>query len=131
MDSLDLGFDVKDVDTVVLLSDGLPNRGAATKPGDIVRLVAGENRYTRLAIHTVWMARGRMFEHDGPRGKDKPPLDEREKARRKRIRAGAPAHPLASFLMELAQLHDGTFGVAFGDMYKPPPGAGTRPSTDR
>ena len=39
--------------------------------------------------------------------------------------------PLGAFLKRLAESNDGTFGVGFADSWMPPPGAGTRPSTDK
>ncbi|MHC4471780.1 MAG: PDZ domain-containing protein [Planctomycetota bacterium] len=130
MDSLDLAMGLRRVDTVVLLSDGLPNRGARTKPNEILRAVTAGNRYTRVAIHTIWMVRGRGFPHD-MRGKEKPPLEDEEVARRNKIRETVGKRRLARFLMSLAARNEGTFGVAFADWYHLPPGARTRPGTDK
>lgn len=130
IDSLREGLRTPDVDSVVLLSDGLPNRGEPARPGGILEAVQRENRYARVAIHTVLLLEGRRFPHDAPRGKDAPPLDDGEKARREAWRAGAAKTELGSFLKELAEGNDGTFGVGFADAWMPPPGASTRPSSD-
>ncbi len=131
MDSLRMAFRVPGLDAVVLLSDGLPNRGDPAHPGGILGAMRGENRYLRIMIHTVLLLRGRVFKHDDPRGKDVPPIGQREKNRRERRRARAHEDQLGAFLKELADQNEGTFGVGFADMWKPPPGARTRPSTDK
>ena len=131
IDSLRLGMRVADLDSIVFLSDGLPNRGDPAQPDPIRSSVAVENRYLRIAIHTVLLLRGRSFPHDGPRGKEIPPLDEKEKARRAWLREQAPVLALGNFLKRLARENDGTFGVGFADSWRPPPGAATRPSTDK
>ena len=131
MDSLRLAFHVKRLDSVVLLSDGLPNRGDPAHPGGILYAMRGENRYLRIMIHTVLLLRGRVFKHDDPRGKDVPPIGRREKNRREQWRARAHLDPLGAFLKKLADQNEGTFGVGFADMWRPPPGARTRPSTDK
>lgn len=131
IDALRLAMRTPELDSIVLLSDGLPNRGDPGEPGGILRAVESENRDKRIAIHTVLLIRGRAFKHDDPKGKDVPPLDRQEKDRRKRLRELAPTLPLGKFLKELADSNDGTFGVGFADAWLPPPGASTRPSTDK
>ncbi|MHC4819720.1 MAG: hypothetical protein ACYTF8_16870, partial [Planctomycetota bacterium] len=81
-------------------------------------------------IHTVQLLRGRTFTHD--QAKDKiPPLDRREKDRRRKMRENATETELGGFLAQLAQQNDGTFGVGFADAWMPPPGAKFRPSSDK
>jgi hypothetical protein len=130
MDSLQLALETADVDSIVLLSDGLPNRGRATEPADILAAVRKVNRYARVAVHTLLMQEGRRFPHDGPKGDDRPPLDEEERERRRWIRDDAPNTELGAFMMALAEQNEGTFDVVFADAYMPPPGTETRPSTD-
>jgi hypothetical protein len=131
-DSMRLAISTEDADTIVYLSDGEPaNRGTPTEPAALLAEFAKVNRYQRMTIHVVWMAPGRQFPYDGPRGKDKPPLDDKEIARRKDIRDHADQFPTGSFLAALCAAHGGTFHVAFADQYDPPPGAVTRPSTDK
>ncbi len=131
MDSMRQAMNVRDVDTVVLLSDGVPNRGNPRDPAPILAQIRRTNRYTRIGIHTLQMELGRRFEHDGPRGEDKPPLDEKEKLRRERVRAGAENTALGGFLKRMADENDGTFGVVFADWYAPPPDAQLRDGTDK
>ncbi|MHC4133848.1 MAG: hypothetical protein ACYS0K_02565 [Planctomycetota bacterium] len=130
IDSLRLGMRAPGLDTVVFLSDGLPNRGSPADPPGILKAVAKENRYARAAIHTVLLLRGRSFKHDQPRDKV-PPLDRREKDRRRRMREDAPQTKLGGFLAQLAEQNDGTFGVGFADAWMPPPGGKFRPGTDK
>ncbi|MHC5050935.1 MAG: redoxin domain-containing protein, partial [Planctomycetota bacterium] len=73
IDSLRLGMRTPGLDTVVFLSDGLPNRGKPADPSGILKAVGNQNRYARIAIHTVQLLRGRSFKHDHPRDKV-PPL---------------------------------------------------------
>ena len=112
------------------LSDGLPNRGNPSEPPGILKTIAKENRYARVAIHTVQLLRGRAFKHDQPKDKI-PPLDRKEKERRRSMREYAPQTKLGGFLAELARQNDGTFGVGFADAWMPPPGAKFRPSSDK
>lgn len=46
------------IDTVYLLSDGLPNRGKFTKPDDIRREVKALNANLKVAVHTVLISAG-------------------------------------------------------------------------
>jgi von Willebrand factor type A domain len=131
IDSLRLAMQDPEIDSIVLLSDGLPNRGEPSEPGAILEAVRDLNRYTRFAIHTVLLLEGRQFPHDGPRGEDIPPLDDTERQRRAEMRDWAPQSELGAFLQQLAARNDGTFGVGFADSWLPPPGAKFRPSTDK
>ena len=131
IDSLREALEVSKVDTIVLLSDGEPNRGQPKERDAIVAEMRNENRHSRVAIHTLYVIQGRTFEHDGPRGDDRPPLTEAEKARREAMRRRGPMGRTARFLYALARSNDGTFDLVFADYYKGRPGAGTRPSTDR
>jgi len=131
-DSMRMAIATEDADTIMYLSDGEPaNRGTPTEPAALLAEFARCNHYQRVTIHVVWLAPGRVFPHDGPRGKDKPPLDDKEIARRKDIREHSSEFPTGSFLTALCAAHGGTFHVAFADQYDPPPGAATRPSTDK
>ena len=130
VDSLRLALRTPGLDTMVFLSDGLPNRGNPAEPPGILKTIAKENRYARVAIHTVQLLRGRAFKHDQPRDKV-PPLDRKEKERRRSMREYAPRTKLGGFLAELARRNDGTFGVGFADAWMPPPGAKFRPSSDK
>ncbi len=131
IDSLKTAMNLPDVDSVVLLSDGLPNRGDPQTPGGILDQMAKQNRYARLSIHTLLMEKGRKFPHDGPKGDDKPPLDAAEKARRGRIRSLAAETELGGFMKALADQNEGTFDVVFADWYEPPPGTQFSESTDK
>ncbi len=75
VDSLRPAMGMRDVDTIMLPSDGLPDRGTPHIPKELLAAVQGINRYMRIAIHTLQMEAGRMFPHDGPRSDDKPPPD--------------------------------------------------------
>jgi hypothetical protein len=130
IDSLRLALRTPELDTIVFLSDGLPNRGTPADPPGILKAVRKENRYTRIAIHTVQLLRGRDFPHDQPRD-EVPPLDRKEKERRRRWREHASETKLGGFLAQLAKQNDGTFGVGFADAWMPPPGGKFRPSTDK
>ena len=131
IDSLRLGMKTPELDAIVLLSDGLPNRGTPSRPDRILAVVAKENRYTRFAIHTVLLLGGRRFPYNAPRGDKVPPIDAKERARREAVREWAPTSELGSFLKSLAERNDGTFGVGFADSWAPPPGTRFRPSTDK
>jgi len=131
IDSLRMALGSKELDAIVFLSDGLPNRGTPSDAAGILSALRRENRYDRIAIHTVLLLRGRGFKYDAPRGKDVPPIDDKERARRAAWRKDAHKTPLGSFLKRLADDHDGTFGIGFADSWMPPPGTGTRPSTDK
>ncbi len=130
IDSLRLAMRTPGLDTIVLLSDGLPNRGKPSDPGGILRAVQKQNRYARAAIHTVQLMRGRTFKHDQARDKV-PPLSRQEKERRRQLREEARNTDLGGFLAQLARQNDGTFGVGFADAWMPPPGAKFRPSSDK
>ncbi|MFV1957772.1 MAG: HEAT repeat domain-containing protein [Planctomycetota bacterium] len=130
IDSLRRALTMPGVDTVVLLSDGLPNRGDPHEPEAILAEIRRLNRYERTAIHTLQMMRGRLFPHDGPRGEDKPPPDAEENARRAAVRRLAPDTPIGGFLESLASQNDGTYDVVFADSYRPPPDATFRKGTD-
>jgi len=130
VESLRLSMTTPDLDSIVLLSDGLPNRGEPKTPGGILEAMRKENRYTRFAIHTVLLLEGRVFPHD--QAKDKlPPLSAAEKARREAIRESALRTPLGAFLKQLADENDGSFGIGFADAWRPPPNAKFRPGTDK
>ncbi|MHC5041972.1 MAG: vWA domain-containing protein, partial [Planctomycetota bacterium] len=130
IDSLRLAMRTPGLDTIVLLSDGLPNRGKPSDPQGILNAVSKQNRYARAAIHTVQLLRGRAFKHDQPRDKV-PPLGRQEKERRRQMREAAADTKLGGFLAQLARQNDGTFGVGFADAWLPPPGAKFRPSSDK
>ena len=130
IDSLRLGMRTPGLDTLVFLSDGMPNRGNPAAPPGILKAVGKQNRYARVAIHTVLLLRGRSFKHDHPRNKV-PPLGRKEKDRRRQRREDAPETELGGFLAQLARENDGTFGVGFADAWMPPPGAKLRPGTDK
>jgi len=131
VDSLRLAMRDEEMDAIILLSDGLPNRGDPSEPRAIIEAIAKENRYTRLAIHTVLLLTGRAFPHDAPRGAGVPPPDGEELKRREEMREWAPTTELGSFLEDLAARNDGTFGIGFADSWLPPPGAKFRPGTDK
>jgi hypothetical protein len=132
-DALREALAVEDVDTIVYLSDGEPaNRGTPLDPAGMLEMVAKLNRYQRITIHTLWMTQGRQFPLDGPRGKDKPPIDEKEASRRRFVREhAAEVTDTCKFLQALASANGGSFGVAFGDQYVPAADAPTRPSSDK
>jgi len=130
IDSLRLAMQTPDLDTIVLLSDGLPNRGTPNAAREILAAIRHENRYTRFAIHTVQLIEGRMFPHD--QSKDNvPPISAQEKARRDMIRENAHTTPLGAFLQKLALENGGSFGIGFADSWLPPPNAKFRPGTDK
>jgi len=52
-DGLELALQAKDVDTVFLLSDGVPGSGKYVATPDILRAVRRENQTRRVAIHCV------------------------------------------------------------------------------
>ncbi len=52
-DGLELALQTKDVDTVFLLSDGVPGSGKYVATPDILRAVRRENQTRRVAIHCV------------------------------------------------------------------------------
>jgi hypothetical protein len=130
MDSITMALEMPQVDAVVLLSDGLPNRGSRTKPEEILAGIDALNRHARVAIHTLWVQEGRVWEQAE---KEKPhgPLDEAEKKRRREMREQAGEDPLAQLLMAMAEGNDGTFSVAFADGWRPPPGTKFGPGTDK
>jgi len=131
IDGLRRAIAMEEVDALVLLSDGLPNRGTPNTPAAILAEIGRINRYARVAIHTVQLLEGRSFPHDGPRGKERPPLDSGEKLRREQMRVYAPTTELGAFLKNLALDNDGHYGIGFADAYRPPPGAKFRPGTDK
>ncbi len=131
IDSLRMALALPDVDSVVLLSDGLPNRGDPQTPNEILEQVRQQNRYARVSIHTLLVERGRKFPHDGPKGDKKPPLDEAEKERRGHVRKVAPDTVLGSFMRSLAEQNEGRFEVVFADWYEPPPDAVFGEGTDK
>jgi hypothetical protein len=130
MDSLVQGLDIPEIDSLVLLSDGMPNRGQETATPAIVKRIGDRNRYARIAIHCVWMCEGRIFEHD-QHDRAEEPLEEQEVERRDRIRRTADTQPLGRFLQTLARCNDGTFGVAFADVLRPHPDSNFRDGTDK
>jgi hypothetical protein len=130
IDSLRLAMDIRDLDAIVLLSDGLPTRGDPKDPPAILAAVRKVNRYTRQAIHTVLLLTGREFPHDAPK-ENVPPPDAKELARRAELRDVARQTDLGAFLAALADQNDGTFGVGFADAWLPPPNAKFRDSTDK
>ncbi|MCK6461378.1 MAG: HEAT repeat domain-containing protein, partial [Planctomycetes bacterium] len=128
--ALRVGLRTPDVDAIVILSDGLPNRGDVKSAEGILAAVGQVNRYQRVAVHTVLLLDGRHFKHDAPRGKDVPPPDEAELKRRDEMRAFAPTMPEGIFFRSLALGNDGDFSVGFADSWDPPPGAKLRPNSD-
>jgi hypothetical protein len=130
IEALRTAFKIEEVDAIVLLSDGLPNRGDPHAPDGILAAVRGINRYQRVALHTVLLLEGRAFAHDAPKGKDVPPPDETEIRRRDEMRAFAPTTEIGAFLRSLALGNDGSFSVGFADAWMPPPGTKFGPSTD-
>jgi hypothetical protein len=128
--ALRMALAVPEVDSIVLLSDGLPNRGDPKKPDGILAAVGKVNRYQRVAVNTVLLLQGRAFPHNGPRGKDVPPLDDVELKRRDAMRVFAPTTEGGVFFRALSLANDGQFSVGFADAWMPPPGAKTRPSSD-
>jgi hypothetical protein len=128
--ALRMGLTTPDVDAVVILSDGLPNRGEVKTADGILEAVAKINRYQRVSVHTVLLLDGRHFPHNAPRGKDVPPPDEAELKRRDEMRAYAPMMEEGIFFRSLALANDGKFAVGFADSWSPPPGSKTRPSSD-
>ncbi|MDA1194860.1 MAG: HEAT repeat domain-containing protein [Planctomycetota bacterium] len=52
-DALELALQMKDVDTIFLLSDGVPGAGKYVATPDILRAVRRENQTRRIAIHGV------------------------------------------------------------------------------
>jgi len=130
IDALRAAFQTPDVDAIVLLSDGLPNRGDPKDPKGILAAVGQINRYQRVAVHTVLLLDGRRFPYDAPKGKDVPPPDEAELKRRDEMRVYAPTTEIGAFLRNLALGNDGNFSVGFADSWAPPPGAKFRPGTD-
>jgi hypothetical protein len=132
IDALRMALAMPNIDTVVLLSDGLPNRGSPSSPDAILQALQKENRHLRVAIHTLAVQVTRWLPYDAPRGDDKPPLTETERKRQEALRAQAPSGRAQEFLYEMALFNDGTFDLAFADCYRNPPGSGPgRPSTDK
>jgi peroxiredoxin len=128
--ALRMGLQTPDVDAIVILSDGLPNRGDIKTAEGILAAVGKVNRYQRVSVHTVLLLDGRHFPNGAPRGKDVPPPDEAELRRRDEMRAYAPSMEEGIFFRSLALGNDGKFSVGFADSWDPPPGAKTRPSSD-
>jgi hypothetical protein len=128
--ALRAGLATPDVDAIVLLSDGLPNRGDPKRPLGILEAVGKVNRYQRVAIHTVLLLEGRLFPHDAPRGKDVPAPDAEELKRRDEMRVYAQTIESGVFFRNLALGNDGNFSVGFADAWQAPPGAKFRPSED-
>ncbi len=128
--ALRMALATPEVDAIVILSDGLPNRGDPKKPDGILAAVGRLNRYQRVAVHTVLLLDGRRFPHDAPKGKDVPPPDEAELKRRDSMRLVAPTTESGIFFRNLALGNDGDFSVGFADLWLPPPGATLRPSSD-
>ena len=118
IDSLRLGMLTPDLDSLVLLSDGLPNRGTPNEPGAILAAIRKENRYTRYAIHTVLLMEGRAFKHDQPK-ENLPPSTTRRRSAGAWIRETAHQTPLGAFLKQLADENDGSFGIGFADAWLP------------
>ena len=58
-DSLDFALDLKDVDTIFLLSDGAPSSGRTTDMGEIRRLIERKNRFRRIRINNIGIGVGR------------------------------------------------------------------------
>ena len=131
IDALRLAMDLDDCDTIVLLSDGVPNRGDPSRPADILAALERENRHLRFEVHTVQLLIGRYIPHDAPADAEKQPLDEAEKQRRASLRERADANALGQFLSKLARRHGGFYTVAFGDRRVGPPGSGVRPTSDK
>jgi hypothetical protein len=52
-DGLEMALQMKDVDTVFLLSDGVPGSGKHVATPDILRAVRRENQTRRIAVHCV------------------------------------------------------------------------------
>jgi hypothetical protein len=128
--ALRMGLLTPDVDAIVLLSDGLPNRGDPKKPAGILEAVGKVNRYQRIAVHTVLLLRGRLFPHNAPRGKDAPPPDAEELRLRDEESAYAQTIESGIFFRNLALSNDGNFSIGFADAWGAPPGAKFRPSED-
>ena len=124
---------VKRADTLVLLSDGLSNRGEPHEPDAIRATMLEENRYARLSIHTIQLLPGRRIPHDAPPDAEDEPLSPQEKASRATTRRflELSRNPLTEFLRELAREHEGSFSVGFADWRAPRPGAVIKPPVDR
>lgn len=131
IDGLRSSLTIKDADSAVLLSDGLPNVGAPHDPNGIIETFTKENRHLRLQTHTVQLLVFRRVPHDAPPGAEDAPPTKAEQAHMDQMRAFAMTSELGRFLRELAARNDGTYGVAFGAMRLPPPGAATGPAVDR
>ncbi|MCB9832825.1 MAG: HEAT repeat domain-containing protein [Planctomycetes bacterium] len=131
IDALRAAWEFKDCDSIVLLSDGLPNKGKPSSPQGILDTVARMNRYDRIAIHCVQMLSGRVFAHDAPDEALAEPLTPEESARRDDLRRRAGRDELGGFLRQLALANDGDYGLGFGDLRSPPPGSRFGPGTDR
>ncbi len=52
-DSLELAFKDRNVDSIYLLSDGMPNLGKFVQPDDILKEIRAMNRTRRITIHAV------------------------------------------------------------------------------
>ena len=59
------------------------------------------------------------------------PLTDVQRATRRAMAENARSGDLGNFLQQLAKATDGSYGVGFGDVRLGPPGAPTRPSTDK
>lgn len=57
-DAVMLGFEDKDVDTIYLLSDGVPSRGMFVARTDIIESIKKENRFRKICIHTIKIGSG-------------------------------------------------------------------------
>ncbi|MEE8106717.1 MAG: HEAT repeat domain-containing protein [Planctomycetota bacterium] len=56
-DALEMALWMKEVDTIIILSDGLPQDGRYVMPRDILRQTRRWNRTLRITIHTISMGR--------------------------------------------------------------------------
>ncbi|MBI5360144.1 MAG: VWA domain-containing protein [Planctomycetes bacterium] len=57
-DAVMLCFEDKDVDTIYLLSDGVPSRGVFVARTDIIESIKRENRFRKICIHTIKIGSG-------------------------------------------------------------------------
>lgn len=95
---------VDDVDTIYIVTDGIPNLGQVPEPLRILQKVMEMNRYRRIAIHTVWIGIKPGIVRAPPDPAAPPPPDP-EKERE----VGE------AFLKLLAQVSGGTFVSRSGE----------------
>ncbi len=131
IDALRKSAEVEGCDTLILLSDGMPNRGDPMQPDAIRRAFAKLNRHARLRVHTVYFVAGRRFPFDTTDRVFNSPLSTAQQAKREADRALAQDSELGRFLRALAEDNDGQSRIGFGDFRDPSPDTPFRETSDK